>query len=469
VLGDETFFEIMKAWYDNASTKFKSAYTDDFRQVCEQVSGLNLEKFFEQWIYGEYYPVYSYGFKVNQVSGGFNVNVYIDQKQDNTGLFWMPIDVRIYTQDDSIDFVAWDSLSSQQFTFFVENEALNVKIDPDDWILKETRLKLVEPELDKGTLLVNGMNWIIPGVIEAFEDRAFWGTAPVSFWDIFAEPVAGYPESLPQPIGQGQLLAQTLGQYSTVIWLSSDKTLDRQNWLSLPMADYLQAGGNIIFISQSGKAFIKSELENYLGISWDVKDNLIIQDFESAYKGLYDMGLSASMVLISVFDTVLTQESSTLLYQAVEGFESARGVGVWSNPAEGGDFVYLAARPWQLNHQQMQFNMLYMLENFMNEPIVSLETTAANTIPAKFEIRRVYPNPFNPGTRIDFSLSGNGKVTIKIYNILGKQVAQLFAGRPYQAGLHSIRWEADNLASGIYFIQLQAGGATSVKKAILLK
>lgn len=469
VVGDQPFFDIMHTWYDNASTKYRSAYTEDFQKVCEEVSGKNLDKFFQQWIYGAYYPVYAYGYNYEAVEGGYNVTIGIDQRQDNTGLFWMPIDMRLYTAHDTINFTVWDSLSSQQFTRFVKEEPTGLVLDPDSWILKKTQDKLINPTFDKGTLLVNGMNWIISGVPEAYENYAFWGTAPITFWDVIGEPSAGYPGSLPVAQGQGELKLTTLGEYSTIIWLSSNTTSDRQNWQKLPMAEYLNQGGNIILITQSGSTFIDSELKEYLGISWDEQNDLLIQDFESTYPGLWEIGLSESMSSISAFDTVVTKETSTLLYKTGAGFNASKGVGVWSNPTQGGDFVYLAARPWRMDHYQLKTTMLYILQNFMKEPVVSLKTTDNLNIPLKFEITRIYPNPFNPSTRIDFSLPEQCKVTAIIYDIIGRQVAEIVKDISYDPGEHTIQWNAENLASGIYFFQLRADELLNTRKVILMK
>lgn len=470
VVGDSTFFEILKAWYSNPGTKYKSAYTKDFKKVCEQVSGKNLDKFFQEWIYGEYFPVYSYGYKVsNAKDGGYNITLYIDQKQTNTGLFWMPIGVRVFTNTDTLNFTVRDSLENQQFTFFSENKPQNLLIDPDDWILKKTLFKLIDPTLDKGTLLVNGMSWGLKPVADTYENKAFWGDAPVTFWDIEGMPADGYPESLPEPKGQGELLTQQLGQYSTIIWLSSNTLKDNGNWKNLPIDDYLNAGGNVILITQSGSSFIDDNLKEYLGISWDAQLSLRVQNFISTFKGLTSMNLSSSMVLISLFDTLLTRETSTLLFKTTEGFENAKGAGVWSHPSGEGHFIYLAARPWMLDSEQLKQNMTYILSNFLNEPVASIDNKKKVKLPEKFEISNIYPNPFNPSTQIEFSLPEQGNVTIKIFDITGKEAAELIKNKIFNAGKHTVKWNAANFSSGIYFIWAEINKLQVTRKAILMK
>ncbi len=469
VVGDSTFFEIMHAWYNNPKTKYGAAYTKDFQDVCEQVSGLNLEKFFQQWIYGEYYPVYTYGYKADQTDDGYDVTLVIDQKQDNTGLFWMPIDVQIITNTDTLNFVVWDSLATQSFEFSIDSQPLFVEIDPDNWILKDTRSKLVEPKLNKGTLLVNGMTWRAKGVKEAYENKAFWGDAPITFWDIFNESNDGYPASLPAPLGHGDLSAGTLGDYSTVIWLSNKSGGDLEAFKQLPIIDYLNKGGNLILLTKSGQLFIDEELREYLGINWDNNENSIVTNFISTSMGLNDMATTGSMPLVALFDTATTKESSTLIFKTTDGFDSAKGAGVWSHPAEGGSFVYIAARPWLFEHAEIESNMEYMLFHYMNEEVTSLEENTQDILPKNFEITNVYPNPFNPSVHIDFSLPESRNVTIAIFDIVGKKVATLLNNQNYKAGTFSIKWNASPLASGLYFIQMQAGNELKTRKALLMK
>ncbi len=88
--------------------------------------------------------------------------------------------------------------------------------------------------------------------------------------------------------------------------------------------------------------------------------------------------------------------------------------------------------------------------------------------PEKFSLSQNYPNPFNPSTNIPFELSEASKVEINVYSILGQKVASI-VNEQYSAGSHSIQWNAQNLASGVYIYRMQAGGFTQTRKLILLK
>ena len=88
--------------------------------------------------------------------------------------------------------------------------------------------------------------------------------------------------------------------------------------------------------------------------------------------------------------------------------------------------------------------------------------------PEKFSLYYNYPNPFNPSTTIEFSLPKSELTTLKVYNILGKEVASLVSNKLNQ-GNHTYQFDGKNLASGIYYYQLVAGDFREVRKMILLR
>ena len=79
-----------------------------------------------------------------------------------------------------------------------------------------------------------------------------------------------------------------------------------------------------------------------------------------------------------------------------------------------------------------------------------------------------YPNPFNPTTTIQYVISSEQFVSLKIYDILGKEVATLVNSRK-AIGNYKVNFNASNLTSGVYFYRIQAGNFTETKKFILLK
>lgn len=85
-----------------------------------------------------------------------------------------------------------------------------------------------------------------------------------------------------------------------------------------------------------------------------------------------------------------------------------------------------------------------------------------------FSLQQNYPNPFNPATTISFSLSRSGEVSLRIYDLLGKEIATLVDGR-LDAGEHSFQWQADGLSSGIYHVRMVSSSFHQTRKMLLLK
>jgi hypothetical protein len=88
--------------------------------------------------------------------------------------------------------------------------------------------------------------------------------------------------------------------------------------------------------------------------------------------------------------------------------------------------------------------------------------------PGLFSLTQNYPNPFNPLTSIRFSIPHSGSVSLRVYDIIGRNVATLI-DEVMARGNHSVQWDASSMPSGVYFYTLQSGGRVQTKKLILLK
>jgi len=101
-------------------------------------------------------------------------------------------------------------------------------------------------------------------------------------------------------------------------------------------------------------------------------------------------------------------------------------------------------------------------------PLVTYVPVTVTNVPDKYTLEQNYPNPFNPLTRINFSLPKNGFVSLKIYDVLGKEVAVLI-NENKNPGKYIVDFNATSLTSGVYFYKLEVNGFVSTKKMTLIK
>jgi hypothetical protein len=102
-----------------------------------------------------------------------------------------------------------------------------------------------------------------------------------------------------------------------------------------------------------------------------------------------------------------------------------------------------------------------------DDEVTSVEAKEEH-LPDKYFLRQNYPNPFNPSTIIQYQVPSVGIVTLKIFDILGRQVATLVNGQK-QPGKYDVQWNASNNSSGLYFYRIQTGKFVETKKMVLLK
>jgi hypothetical protein len=105
-------------------------------------------------------------------------------------------------------------------------------------------------------------------------------------------------------------------------------------------------------------------------------------------------------------------------------------------------------------------------ENLLGSPVVGVCQWITN--PIEFALKQNYPNPFNPTATIEYALPHAGYVTLRVYNVLGEEVATLFDGEQ-AAGTFKTSWDASDLPSGVYFYRLTAGEYVQARKMVLMR
>jgi len=139
VLGDDHFFEGLTNYTHHPDFMYKNATTDDLKEVFEDVSGLDLEFFFEQWIYDERWPFYYYNYQQNPVN---DLYLVIHQAQEELygyrPVFEMPVQVKLnFEGGGDTTVVFWNDQQTQTFYINPGQEVSSVEIDPEKWILRK--------------------------------------------------------------------------------------------------------------------------------------------------------------------------------------------------------------------------------------------------------------------------------------------------------------------------------------------
>jgi len=136
VLGDNDFFGALAEYRSQYAGR--SATTDDFRLVCEQVSGKNLEPFFSDWIFGTLFPRYTFGFYSKPEAGGYRVDVKIEQMQTSSPqVFDMPLDLYFTRAGLNATRVVQNNQRLQWYQLSLPFDPTDLALDLNGWILKD--------------------------------------------------------------------------------------------------------------------------------------------------------------------------------------------------------------------------------------------------------------------------------------------------------------------------------------------
>lgn len=131
-----------------------------------------------------------------------------------------------------------------------------------------------------------------------------------------------------------------------------------------------------------------------------------------------------------------------------------------------GSNVYIAFR--EIAHNNNEFGAALLLDLVqIHKAITNLQSNSAH-IPEKYSLSQNFPNPFNPSTKINFNIPEKGFVSLKVYDMLGKEVANL-VNKELNAGNYSFDFDASHLNSGIYFYTLRTEINSFTKKMMLVK
>ncbi len=322
-------------------------------------------------------------------------------------------------------------------------------------------------------LVVNGIEYATyPTEMEDFySSSACFGNHQVDVWDLFGNQGFDYlSNSNIQKVDlfNNSVPNSLLYQYQKVIWIGNDYGGDIAFYDPAQVLEYVELGGNFLLAGRYGSHFFNADLRSYCGVTGFTGD-LVLDTLFAEDPNLVDIASTGSGNNTLVhFPTLDAQSESKVIFD--ENKSTPYIAGFRTNKDSSGVFIYIAGRPYRLDTAASRANYDYMIDNWMTSEIPTgiREDGTGKTAVESFSLNQNYPNPFNPSTRISYSIQKAGLVTLKIYDILGREVVTLVKGFQ-QPNSYSVSFNAAGLASGIYFYKLKAGDFVQTRKMMLLK
>ncbi len=179
-------------------------------------------------------------------------------------------------------------------------------------------------------------------------------------------------------------------------------------------------------------------------------------------------GILGSQNWMDQFDARTDIGTEMFMNSIAEG-GTEKSVGHAYTAANGNNIFFMSIDPLVLNSDSGwvgSSKALNPLSIFISNFIVGVDEQGI--APEAYTLSQNYPNPFNPTTVISYSIPARSDVTLKVFNMLGQEVAVLISGVK-NAGAHEVNFKASNLSSGVYFYSIKAGDFTSTRKMMLIK
>jgi PKD repeat protein len=318
-------------------------------------------------------------------------------------------------------------------------------------------------------LVVNGIAYATYGVEmeDFYNSSACFGNHQVDVWDLFGDQ--GFNYSANSNIMQINLFNRDipnsiLSLYSKVIWIGNSYNGDEAFYDPQQVLSYIGQGGNFLLATREGADFFDTDLLNYCGITSmsglmtvtqliALDNNLVNMPALAGHSRVQYVTFDAGSEAIPIFDA----DTSNAW---IAGFRIQKD--------NEGPFIYIAGRPYRFDNTASYQNYDYIIDNWLNFVPVGVEDESESGIVHSYQLMQNYPNPFNPETKISYSIPNPEFVTLKVYDMLGKEV-QTLVNEFQSAKTYSVSFDASDLSSGVYLYKLQAGDFFDSKKMILIK
>ncbi len=488
VIGDdEKFFNILKS-YASSAKRYSVANTADFVFICEKVSGKDLAQFFDQWIYGDYHPVYLYDWDYKETNGKYELVLNIEQFQTQN-LFTMPIDVSVMTEDGEKTFVVNNFDKLQGYSFVLDSKPIKVTLDKDNWILKEVRegISMVNHDNNEVLLSISSSGTyghIIPdgfgnGLIYPKEGKnnLYFGTLMFGNSDEYVADISekGSGRDFKQLDGSNfEINSTSISNLNINIKYSDEKHPESKNilvdqtsysWNIEPYRELILFKYKIInngienldsfYISQFMDFDIPDYTENY--ISKDESNRLLYQYSNGIYCGVKVLDNTDKINYVSVSSAV-DNLGETKKFKYLTGRLNDFKEGVkndWSTMLSRGPYTFNSGDTLVVdfalvagtNESNIKKNADYA-QSLFDKYLVSNKNIIENETNVWV---KVFPNPILDKINMELYLDTSQKVEISVFDVRGKKIYS--ENRYLKQGGSSISINRP-LKSGIYFYKI---------------
>ena len=411
----------------------------------------------------------------NNVNAAFKVN-------ENIGA--LPFEVTFEnfstaTDTTSLTSYAWDfdndgNTDSQEpnpvFTYQIDG-AFTVKLTVSDSVNQHTRIltNYINAIANASDILVvNGIEYpTYPSEMALFYNTsASIGNHDVDVWDLFGDQGFSYEGNSRiqnKNFFSAKIPTSVLNLYNKVIWIGNNYSGDLTYYNPAQVLEYVQSGKSFLLATRLANNFFSTDLKNYCGIS-SVSTDQTLTSLTALDSNLVNM---PAVGVNSLVHLVLLSTSSEAIPIFDDNTSTSWIGGFRINKVDEGNFIFIAGRPYRFDNVASFANYDFIIDNWMNDPATGVDNEDFD-IPQTFSLLQNYPNPFNPSTNISYNIPNGSLVTLKVYDILGKEIVTL-VNESKQAGSYNVQFDANNLSSGVYFYSIQAGDFFESRKMILMK
>jgi len=283
--------------------------------------------------------------------------------------------------------------------------------------------------------------------------------------------------------------ADSLNTFNIIVWntgitepaISADEMDLIKNFLDYGGSLYLNGVDIAYQLADPSSPYYSSEtiefFTNYLHSSYILREHAAVITLgisgDPITDGLAMMNLTGG----TGANTINHSQGHYVNQISAEGMNNANILSFWQKPDEhpatrsfhgvSGKVVFTAFGFESIALAERRALFAQRIVEWLSIP-VGVEENPSDLLPASFDLQQNYPNPFNPETTIEFKIANTAPVLIKVYDLIGREVATL-VNEVKQPGVYRVSFDGENLASGVYFYEMIAGDYSSVKKMNLLK